>query len=112
MKTPFVLILAVSAAALVSCDRTPAEKTRAEVKQEVKEAKADAREARDAVVGSPDNLKWKGNWNQVKGKIKQKFGDLTDDDLMYEEGKEEELKGRLQKKLGKTREQIDELFNN
>ncbi|MDB6073313.1 MAG: ral stress protein CsbD [Verrucomicrobiaceae bacterium] len=109
MKTS-IFLLALTAAALISCDRTPSEKSRAEVRQEVKEAKADAREARDAVAGSPDNLTWKGNWNQVKGKLKQQYADLTDDDLMYQEGKEEELKGRLQKKLGKTREQIDELL--
>ena len=45
----------------------------------------------------------KGNWNELKGKMKQKFADLTDDDLLYEEGKEDELYGRLQQKLGKTK---------
>lgn len=53
-----------------------------------------------------DELVIKGNWNHVKGRIKQKYGQLTDDDLAYAEGKEEELVGRLQKKLGKTREDI------
>lgn len=48
----------------------------------------------------------KGSWNEFKGKIKQKYADLTDDDLMYEEGQEDEFFGRLQKKLGKTKEQI------
>ena len=53
-----------------------------------------------------DSLKFKGAWNEVKGKMKQKYGDLTDDDLIYAEGKEDEMLGRLQKKLGKTREEI------
>ncbi len=53
-----------------------------------------------------DNLEWKGNWNQVKGKIKEKHGDLTDDDLEYEEGKDDQFFGRLQKKLGKTKDEV------
>ena len=48
----------------------------------------------------------KGNWNEIKGKLKQKYAQLTDDDLMYDEGQADELYGRLQKKLGKTKEQI------
>jgi uncharacterized protein YjbJ (UPF0337 family) len=48
----------------------------------------------------------KGNWNEWKGKLKQKYADLTDDDLMYAEGKEDELYGRLQQKLGKTKEEL------
>ena len=48
----------------------------------------------------------RGSWNEVKGKLKQKYADLTDDDLMYAEGKEEELFGRLQKRLGKSKEEI------
>ena len=52
------------------------------------------------------NLKIKGNWNELKGKLKQKYGDLTDDDLSFVEGKEDELLGRLQKKLNKTKEEI------
>jgi len=55
---------------------------------------------------SATNDKVKGNWNQLKGKAKQEYAELTDDDLMYEEGKEDELFGRLQEKLGKTKEQI------
>lgn len=56
------------------------------------------------------NLRIKGNWNELKGKLKKKYGDLTDDDLTYAEGKEDELVGKLQKELGKTREEvIDEL---
>jgi uncharacterized protein YjbJ (UPF0337 family) len=53
-----------------------------------------------------NNLKIKGSWNIVKGKLKQKYADLTDDDLAFAEGKEEELYGRLQQRLGKTREEI------
>lgn len=52
------------------------------------------------------NLDIKGNWNELKGKFKQKYGELTDDDLTYIEGKENEFLGNLQKKLGKTREEV------
>jgi uncharacterized protein YjbJ (UPF0337 family) len=53
-----------------------------------------------------NKLEIKGTWNETKGKLKQKYADLTDDDLLFEEGKEEELLGRLQKKTGQTKEQI------
>ena len=53
-----------------------------------------------------EKLQIKGNWNQIKGKLKQTYGDLTDDDLIYIEGKEDELLGRLQEKTGKTKEQL------
>ncbi|MGV3686592.1 MAG: CsbD family protein [Daejeonella sp.] len=53
-----------------------------------------------------DKLELKGKWNEMKGKVKQAYGDLTDDDLKYEEGKDDELYGRLQKKTGKTREGV------
>ncbi|MCB0491153.1 MAG: CsbD family protein [Cyclobacteriaceae bacterium] len=53
-----------------------------------------------------NNLELKGNWNEVKGKLKQKYGQLTDDDLNLAEGKEDELIGRIQKKLGKTKDEI------
>jgi len=48
----------------------------------------------------------KGNWNEQKGKLKMKFGFLTDNDLMYEEGKEDEMMGKLQIKLGKTKDEL------
>jgi uncharacterized protein YjbJ (UPF0337 family) len=48
----------------------------------------------------------KGNWNEVKGKLKQKYGQLTDDDLAFSEGKDDELLGRIQKRLGETKENI------
>ena len=51
-------------------------------------------------------LELKGNWNEVKGKLKQKYSQLTDDDLTFAEGKDDELFGRLQKKLGKTKEDL------
>ncbi len=51
-------------------------------------------------------LKLKGSWNETKGKIKQAYGDLTDDDLKYEEGKDDEFVGRLQKKIGKTKDEV------
>ena len=53
-------------------------------------------------------LQMKGSWNELKGKLKQKYGTLTDDDLTFAEGKDEELLGRLQKKLGRTKEEIRE----
>jgi uncharacterized protein YjbJ (UPF0337 family) len=52
----------------------------------------------------------KGNWNEVKGKLKQQFATLTDDDLMFSEGKKEEMYGRLQIKLGKTKEQLHKII--
>ena len=52
----------------------------------------------------------KGKWNEVKGKLKQEFADLTDDDLLYEEGKEDELYGRIQQKVGKTRDEISKMI--
>ncbi len=53
-----------------------------------------------------DKLELKGTWNELKGKVKQKYADLTDDDLKYEEGKDDELLGRLQQKLGKGRDEL------
>jgi uncharacterized protein YjbJ (UPF0337 family) len=48
----------------------------------------------------------KGNWNEQKGKLKQKFGFLTDKDLLFDEGKNEEMLGKLQIKLGKTKDEL------
>lgn len=58
-----------------------------------------------------DKLQIKGNWNEMKGKMKQKYADLTDDDLTYIEGKEDELLGRLQKKTGKARQDLVDEIN-
>ncbi|TVQ09932.1 MAG: CsbD family protein [Bacteroidetes bacterium] len=55
-----------------------------------------------------NKLKIKGNWNEMKGKLKQKYSALTDDDLMYAEGKEDELIGKLQKKLNLGREEVED----
>jgi uncharacterized protein YjbJ (UPF0337 family) len=52
----------------------------------------------------------KGNWNETKGKLKQKFAMLTDNDLLLVEGKQDELLGRLQLRLGKTKEDINEII--
>lgn len=53
----------------------------------------------------------KGNWNETKGKLKQKFAILTDNDLMLLEGKHEELLGRIQIKLGKTKEEMQKIIS-
>jgi len=53
----------------------------------------------------------KGNWNEQKGKLKKKFAFLTENDLMFEEGKEEEMYGKLQIKLGKTKEELHKIIN-
>ncbi len=53
----------------------------------------------------------KGNWNETKGKLKQKFAMLTDSDVLLVEGKQDELLGRLQVKLGKTKEEIHKLIS-
>jgi len=55
--------------------------------------------------------KIKGNWNELKGKLKQEYAELTDDDLLYEDGKEDELVGKIQKKIGKSKEQIEDFIN-
>jgi uncharacterized protein YjbJ (UPF0337 family) len=55
-------------------------------------------------------LNLKGNWNEVKGKLKQKYGQLTDDDLTFSEGKEDELIGRIQKRLGKDKDDVRQMI--
>jgi uncharacterized protein YjbJ (UPF0337 family) len=52
----------------------------------------------------------KGNWNEQKGKLKQQYGNLTDDDLMFAEGKKDEMLGKLQIKLGKTKEELHKVM--
>jgi uncharacterized protein YjbJ (UPF0337 family) len=92
MKILFLIVpfLALSFAA---CDKTDREKI-----------KADA-------GSSATKLKIKGNWNEAKGKLKQKYADLTDDDTLYVEGKEDELYGRLQQRLGKSRAEVEKILN-
>ena len=52
-----------------------------------------------------------GNWNVIKGKLKQKYGELTDDDLMYVEGKEDELFGRIEKRTGKAKTEVKKFID-
>jgi uncharacterized protein YjbJ (UPF0337 family) len=59
----------------------------------------------------PNSKEIKGKLNELKGKLKQKFAELTDDDLLFEEGKEDETWGKLQQKLGKTEKEIRSLFD-
>ena len=57
------------------------------------------------------DLKIKGTWNELKGKVKQAYGDLTDDDLIREEGKDDELLGKLKQKTGKGRDELVKWLN-
>lgn len=59
-----------------------------------------------------NNEQLKGKWNQVKGKFKQKYADVTDDDLMFTEGKFDEMLGRLQEKTGKRKEELKKEIEN
>lgn len=52
-----------------------------------------------------------GNWKELKGKLKQKYATLTDDDLLLIEGKRDEMLGRIQVKLGKTKEELHKLIS-
>jgi uncharacterized protein YjbJ (UPF0337 family) len=52
----------------------------------------------------------KGNWNEQKGKLKQKFATLTDNDLLFLDGKKDEMIGKLQVKLGKTKEELHKII--
>ena len=58
-----------------------------------------------------NKLEVKGDWNITKGKLKQKWAKLTDDDLRYAEGKQEELVGRIQKRTGETREAVEKALH-
>jgi len=58
-----------------------------------------------------DRLQIQGKWNEVKGKVKQAYADLTDDDLKYEEGQDDELLGKLQQKTGKGRTELVSWIN-
>ncbi len=96
MKT--ILLLAPLAILVTACDR----------KTELKVSPG-----KSVVMETPSStsLWWKGNWNQAQGKLKQQYADLTDDDLLYAEGKEEELYGRLQQRLGKSRAEVEKILN-
>lgn len=103
MKTNLktMLSLPILALSLAACEKQSTTQVSEETREKIHETATD----------SPGQLKIKGNWNEMKGKLKQKFGDLTDDDVMYEKGKEDELYGRLQKRLGKSREEVDRVLN-
>jgi uncharacterized protein YjbJ (UPF0337 family) len=58
-----------------------------------------------------DKLELKGKWNEIKGKVKQAYAELTDDDLKHEEGQDDELLGKLQQKTGKGREELVKWIN-
>lgn len=59
-----------------------------------------------------NELELKGNWNEMKGKLKEKYAVLTDNDLAYEEGQEDQLIGHLQEKLGKTKKEVKDILRN
>ncbi|MBB5036814.1 CsbD family protein [Prosthecobacter dejongeii] len=112
MKT--TLTLFALALVLSACDQ----KERAVIRQESRDAaeqiKESAIELKDqvaaAVHSEGNKLRIKGTWNEAKGKLKQKYAELTDDDLLYVEGKEDELYGRVQKRLGKERVEVEKIF--
>jgi len=58
-----------------------------------------------------NTLQLKGNWNITKGKLKEKWAMLTDDDLEYIDGKHDELYGRIQKRTGQTLAQIQQVID-
>ncbi|WP_418263176.1 CsbD family protein [Flavobacterium faecale] len=57
-----------------------------------------------------NSTEFKGNWDELKGKLKQKFADLTDDDLLFAEGKQDEMLGKLEQKLGKSKDEIKKII--
>ena len=63
------------------------------------------------LTGAGSSLKLKGNWDDIKGKLKQQYAQLTDEDLTYTEGKSDELVGRLQDKLGKGKSEVTKMLN-
>ena len=58
-----------------------------------------------------NTTEFKGNWTEQKGKLKQKFAALTDNDLLFAEGEMDELYGKLQIKLGKTKEELRQIIS-
>ncbi|SKA82281.1 Uncharacterized conserved protein YjbJ, UPF0337 family [Prosthecobacter debontii] len=112
MKT--IIPIFIVSLALVSCDR----QERAEIQEDARELAKDVKESateltkevKDATNYEANKLKLKGTWHETKGKLKQKYAELTEDDLLYEEGKEDELYGRLQKRLGKSREEVEKII--
>jgi uncharacterized protein YjbJ (UPF0337 family) len=72
----------------------------------LKKRRAQLQRDLEICIRGMDKLQFKGSWNEIKGKLKQQYGNLTDDDLVFAEGKEDELLGRLQKKLGKSKDEV------
>ncbi|WP_425420765.1 CsbD family protein [Phaeodactylibacter xiamenensis] len=58
------------------------------------------------------NDKIRGNWNELKGKLQAQYGELTDDDLAYQQGKEDELIGRIQKRIGESKDEVKRIIDN
>ena len=63
------------------------------------------------ITGAGSSLSMKGDWNDIKGKLKAQYGQLTDEDLTYAEGQGDQLVGRLQEKLGKGKAEITKMLN-
>ena len=76
----------------------------------LKNASGQGRKSSQLRLENMNKLQFKGSWNEIKGKLKQSYGNLTDDDLTFAEGKDDELVGRLQKKLGKSKEEIRQMI--
>jgi uncharacterized protein YjbJ (UPF0337 family) len=64
----------------------------------------------DDLFDDTTELRARGNWHEVKGKVRQQYADLTDDDLEYAEGTQEEWFGKLSNKLGRTVDDIKDWF--
>jgi uncharacterized protein YjbJ (UPF0337 family) len=64
----------------------------------------------DKILKNMNTTTVKGTWNEMKGKLKKQFADLTDNDLMYAEGQKEEMLGKLQVKLGKTKDELNKIM--
>lgn len=58
-----------------------------------------------------NKIEIKGNWNEIKGKLKKKYADLNDDDLLYAEGQEDIMMGKIQKKLGKSKDEVQKIIS-
>lgn len=112
MKT--IISIFLTSLILVSCDQREREELREETRELAKDVGQSASEfkedVKDATNYEANKLKIKGTWNEAKGKLKQKYAELTDDDLLYVEGKEDELYGRMQKRLGKSREEVEKIL--
>ncbi|GAA4370701.1 hypothetical protein GCM10023185_45410 [Hymenobacter saemangeumensis] len=63
------------------------------------------------ITGAGSSLSMKGDWNDIKGRLKEQYGQLTDEDLTYTEGQGDQLVGRLQEKLGKGKAEITRMLN-